>query len=283
VAADWLTEFLEREQLPSSYALTVERLCRPLADRCAGLRTAAGRTVRVGLCGLQGSGKSTAAAATAALLQARGLRAVAISIDDFYLGRQAREWLAARVHPLLVTRGPPGTHDVALACGVLDGLGLEGAVPLPAFDKASDERRSKRDWAEIAGPLDVVILEGWCVGAAPQPDIWLKVPVNELEAKEDRDGVWRRFVNQALETSYQALFGRLDYLVFLQAPSFEVVAGWRGEQERKLRARTGLGMDEPQLARFIAHYERLSRWILEDLPGRADWVVRLDAERRPAS
>jgi D-glycerate 3-kinase len=235
----------------------------------------------VGLCGAQGSGKSTIAGATVRLLSERGLDAVAISLDDFYLGREARRWLAGQVHPLLAVRGPPGTHDVALACGVLDHLGRLGSTPLPSFDKSTDERRPIPTWRSVAGPLDVVIFEGWCVGARPQADPDLAEAVNALEALGDPDGVWRRYVNRQLAEPYQALFGRLDELVLLQAPSFEVVRAWRTEQEAKLRERTGLGMSDEEVARFVQHYERLTRWILDEMPARADWIVPLDAARRP--
>lgn len=273
--------FLAKEQLPDAFRATLERVCRPLAARAARLRRDRGRTVRLGLCGAQGSGKSTIAAATADLLAARGLSAVALSLDDFYLSRAERLALARRVHPLFATRGPPGTHDVSLACATLDALGAAGEVALPAFDKALDEPRPASDWRFVSAPVDVVLLEGWCVGARPQPAEVLASPVNALEADDDAAGAWRAHVNAELAGPYQALFGRLDEVVFLQAPSFEVVAGWRVEQEAKLRARTGLGMDEAQIRRFVAHYERLTRWMLADMPRHAALTVRLAADRTP--
>lgn len=217
------------------------------------------------------------------LLAQRGLSAVALSLDDIYLGREARGWLSRQVHPLLAVRGPPGTHDVALGCGVLDSLARPGRTALPAFDKATDERRPIPDWPEACGPVDVVIFEGWCVGARPQPEEDLSRPVNALEADLDADGAWRGYVNRQLAGPYQALFGRLDRLALLQAPGFEVVQAWRTEQEHKLRARTGRGMSDAEVARFVAHYERLTRWILAEMPARADMVFELDAQRRPRS
>lgn len=276
-----ISAFLAQEQLPATFRLTLERVCKPLAERAMRLRQQQGRTVCIGLCGAQGSGKSTIAAATASMLNAADQRAVALSLDDFYLSREARAWLARKVHPLMAVRGPPGTHDVALACVVLDHLGLPGATPLPAFDKASDERRPQSAWREVDGPLDVVIFEGWCVGARPQPQADLASPVNSLENAEDPDGVWRRYVDRQLAGPYQALFERLDMLVLLAAPGFEVVRAWRTEQEHKLRARTEGGMDDDAIARFVAHYERLTRWILAEMPTRADWTIPLAADRTP--
>ena len=34
------------------------------------------------------------------------------------------------------------------------------------------------------------------------------------------------------------------------------------------------------MARFVAHYERLTRWMQADVPGRADWVIRLGDDHR---
>jgi D-glycerate 3-kinase len=39
-------------------------------------------------------------------------------------------------------------------------------------------------------------------------------------------------------------------------------------------------MAKNEVARFVAHYERLTRHILKEMPGRADLVIRLDATRR---
>lgn len=278
---DWLADFMAEERLPESFRLAFEEVCKPLADRAVDWRADFGRTAIIGLCGVQGSGKSTIAAATAKYLNHHGLNVVAISLDDFYLGRDARGWLAGRVHRLLNVRGPPGTHDVALACTVLDHLRARGTTPLPAFDKSADERQPKSRWRTVEGPVDVVILEGWCVGARPEPVTRLKAPINALERRDDPTAAWRSYVNRALTESYQALFGRLDRLVLLQAPGFEVVRAWRTEQEQKLRARTGRGMSDAEVGQFIQYYERLTRWILEEMPARADWVVPLRPDRTP--
>lgn len=276
-----LADFIAAEALPDDFARTVELVCEPLAARAARLRQDRRRTAIIGLCGAQGSGKTTIAEATRRLLAERGLSAVAVSLDDFYLTHEPRRRLAETVHPLLATRGPPGAHDVGLASAVLDQLRTAGASALPRFDKAADTRAPRAAWPKVRTPVDVVILEGWCVGAVAQGQAALARPVNALERDEDPDGRWRSYVNDQLCGPYQDLFARLDDLVLLAAPSFEVVAGWRGEQEAKLRARTGGGMSEGEIARFVAHYERITRWILTEMPERAGWTIRLDGGRRP--
>lgn len=272
---------MAEEALPEAFRRTADLVCEPLAARAQRRRIDRKRTAVIGLCGAQGSGKSTIARYSARLLEQRGMRAVALSLDDFYLPREARQRLAREVHPLLAVRGPPGTHDVGLAGAAIDQLRSKGKVTLPRFDKAADNRTPRGTWQSVASPVDVILLEGWCVGALSQGKAALATPVNDLERDEDPKGIWRAYVNDQLDGPYQALFARLHDLVLLEAPSFEVVVGWRAEQEAKLRAQGGGGMGDAEIAHFVAHYERLTRWILSEMPSRADWVVTLDIERNP--
>ena len=245
-----------------------------------GLRE--GAPLLVGLCGAQGSGKSTLAAEVAAGLDGRGVRAAVLSLDDLYLDRAARAALAERQHPLLLTRGPPGTHDVDLGLAILDRFRRGGALLLPRFDKAMDAPRPREAWESVAPGLEVLLFEGWCVGARPQTAHALEPPINALERTRDPDGGWRGFVNGALAGPYQRLFAGLDSLVMLAAPGFEVVPGWRAEQERALAtAGPGAGglMSTDELAVFVQHFERLTRHMLAETPARADLVLRLDERR----
>ncbi|MEG3181135.1 kinase [Sphingomonas sp. LT1P40] len=241
------------------------------------------RPLILGICGSQGSGKSTLARG---LIKRLGVRAATLSLDDLYLGKAARAELAREIHPLLATRGVPLTHDVALGCSILAAVKAGESVRLPRFDKASDERLPEGEWVD--GSLDLLIFEGWCVGAIAEDDV--SMPVNDLECEEDPDGVWRRAVSAALAGPYQTLFAKIDRLILLAAPDFAVVQGWRTQQEDDLRAaliREGrnpaLAMDAAQIARFIQHYERITRAILDEMPGRAALTLRLDSDRHVVS
>lgn len=255
-----------------------------IADAILRWRATGEGVLAVGVSGAQGSGKSTVCAQTAALLQARGLRCATLALDDLYLPKADRRRLARDVHPLLATRGPPGTHDVALGLAILRSLRSGRAGTIPRFDKLADDRDPQAAWRPQGGPVDVILFEGWCVGAAPQPQAALHDPINALEREEDRGGAWRALVNTALAQPYRTLFAELDRLVMLAAPGFEVVLRWRLQQEAANAAaadpaRRAQAMDEAQMARFIQHYERITRWMLSDLPDRADLVIALDADR----
>jgi D-glycerate 3-kinase len=285
-AHDWLDALLEREQLPASYAAFVTRVLAPLAGQL--IEQARTAPLLMGLCGAQGSGKSTAAAVLAQCFSAAELPAAVLSLDDFYLTQAQREQLARDVHPLLRTRGVPGTHDMPLLCETLAALRAGARPPLPRFDKARDERVPESQWHPPAQPVRIVLLEGWCVGAQPESPAALATPINALERDEDTQARWRNFVNEQLANAYRALFDALHPLVLLAAPSFDVVYHWRLEQEHKLRARlqreggdaSGV-MNDAQVARFIAHYERITRHILAEMPRRAEVVIHLDAQRQP--
>lgn len=233
-----------------------------------------------GITGLQGTGKSTLSAQVAARAEARGLRAVVLSIDDLYLDQPERHRLGREVHPLLATRGAPGSHDLALGEATFEAL-RAGRGRLPAFDKISDRRLAESEWARLDDVPDLVLFEGWFHKVPPQSDAELTAPINALERDEDREGTWRRWCNDAL-AGYAPLWARLDALLFLQGPGFEQVPEWRGQQERTLAAanpgrRT---MTQAEVERFVLFFERVSRQALATLPGIADWTVRVDAQRR---
>lgn len=250
----------------------------------------------VGINGAQGSGKSTLFNLIEVILEEGfGLRVVGFSIDDLYKTRAERERLGDTVHPLMCTRGVPGTHDVELGIELLDSLlnaGPETLTKIPVFDKSIDDRCPSTVWQEWIGPVDVVVFEGWCVGAQPQSEAALAVPVNDLERVEDADGIWRRYVNEQLAGAYQELFSRLDLLLMLRVPSMQSVYEWRALQEQKLVERVRYIydtqqptehlriMDQDEIKRFIAHYERLTRAMLDELPERVDVTLYLNENHK---
>ncbi|MBS0193999.1 MAG: kinase [Proteobacteria bacterium] len=238
--------------------------------------------VRVqGVAGLQGSGKSTLAAQVVRLAKQRGLRAVALSLDDFYLGRRERLALGRRIHPLLATRGPPGSHDLSLACGTLDALRQGRATALPRFDKLADRRLPPSRWTKAIKPVDLVLFEGWLLKVPPEAPAALHAPLNALEREADPTGYWRGWCNGALR-AYAPLWERIDRLLFLHGPGFAVVPEWRWQQECAAQATPAQrrGMDRHAVERFVMFFERLSRQALRTLPAIAERSVRIDAQRK---
>ena len=284
-----ISDFVENEVLPDSYREDVLEFFIPLVDLIANRALDSEHTLNVGISGAQGTGKTTLGKLLVTLLSAREFRVANFSIDDFYLTQSERNQLAESQHPLLATRGVPGTHDISLLMTKfeeLKNLKAEQVCELPRFNKAIDDRCGTEDWQKLIGPIDAVILEGWFVGAPPQATRDIELPINALEKTEDADGSWRKYANYQLADQYQSAFDQLDLLIMLKAPSFKQVSEWRSLQEEKLKKIGPIDspgiMDEEQLARFIQHYERLTRHCLEYLPVKADVLFDLDTDHRIA-
>lgn len=254
-----------------------------LASWIAGAITAApeGHIPLLFLSGPQGSGKSTALAEAVAALPVPVLGA---SIDDFYLTHQEREALAREVSPLYLTRGPPGTHDLALLSRTIAALrSADGSslTPLPTFDKLADDRRPETGWTTFQGRPAAIIIEGWLMGALPDPAAPSTPPINKVEA-EDTTGHWRRHQEEALAGPYSALWDMAGSFFHLSPPGFGCVLGWRLQQEAGLWQARGEPMPEDRpawAARFISHYERISRRMIEG-HRRPGTELRIDAQRR---
>ena len=283
-----IKDFIQQERLPSTYLLDATQYFLPLVrDIKAEIQSSRKGPFLIGINGAQGTGKSTLAKLLSALLTSSGYRTVNLSIDDFYYSKAKRQELADEIHPLLRSRGVPGTHDVDLALNLIEQLYAAGSnqqITLPRFDKSLDDCRPVAACEQIQGPIDIIILEGWFVGAKAQAGDELTQAINELEINEDSDGRWRAYVNQQLAGSYQSLFEKIHILLMLQAPGFEQILEWRSLQEEKLRTlavtdASGL-MDRKAIKHFIQHFERLTRHCLRTLPDSADRVFRLNTEHR---
>lgn len=240
----------------------------------------------VGLCGAQGSGKSTAARQICQMLRGKGIRTDTLSLDDVYLDHADRAKLAKDIHPLLQTRGPPGTHDLDLLQDILDSIRAGHEVTVPVFDKLTDDRIDASCWRKISSSLDVLLFEGWCVGARAQSAAELIDPINDLERDKDPSRVWRQYVNDQLATSYKDIFRTLDLLILLKAPNFEIIRDWRTEQEnsnRQASSRLGSGLSKSGIERFVQYYERITRNILSEMQQRCDLLIGLNSDRSVAS
>ncbi len=284
-------QLIAAEKLPEDFAETVANVYRPLARELSRRAEKLHRPLIVGINGAQGTGKSTLAQFLSILLDGEfSLKTTVFSLDDIYLTKARRHKLAESVHPLLAVRGVPGTHDMALGQQVLNALleaGPNDRTPIPAFDKAVDDRVPEAKWKRFAGKPAVIIVEGWCAGAVGEEAAALEQPINELERKADPDGRWRRFVNDSLKTEYREFFPRFDALIFIRVPRWELVYEWRLLQETKLKAKceaagldTSAVMSPEQVAKFVQHYERVTRHTLKEMADRADYVLTMEEDHQ---
>ena len=243
------------------------------------------KTKIIGLTGGQGAGKSTISSILKIILKEYfNLDTVIFSIDDFYKTLKERKKMSVKISPLFITRGVPGTHDTALLYKCLIGFKkLKFSKTLiPKFDKSVDDRLPKRRWQNIRKKPEIVIFEGWCVGATPQKKKDLLVPVNELEKEKDKNKIWRLRVNQELKTKYKKIFNMIDNFIFLKVPSFKHVYKWRLLQEKKLRLSSSGKkiMTDSQIKHFIMYYERITKHMFFTLEKKAKFVIKIDNKHR---
>jgi D-glycerate 3-kinase len=222
------------------------------------LRAARGRPWVLGLQGPQGCGKSTAAASLLQGAVRQGLRAAAVSIDDFYLTHAEQLAVAARYpgNPTMLYRGYPGTHDVALGARVIRELAdpAPGQVLVPAYDKSAHagrgDRRPGSQWSRVELPLDFVIVEGWMLGFAPVDEAGLDADLS---------------VPNALLAAYAAWNQQLDAFVHMDVESLDTIVTWRVDSERARRDRGETALSDEDARDYIHRF----------LPAYRAWASRL--------
>lgn len=289
ISSRFLSKFVEKHALSQEVKKTIKVWYAPIAEQIALHQHRSKQTLVLGVNGSQGSGKSTFTDFLDQYLRMYfGLNVVTISLDDYYLSQSERSELATAVHPLLNTRGVPGTHKIEQLLEDLKQLTkptVKRPIFIRRFNKAMDNPYPSDKWTKVTSKPDIIILEGWCCGFKPQSEHELATPINTLEETKDTNAVWRRYVNFQLAGDYQAVFDMVDRWIMLKAPSFDVVATWRKEQEAKLRIREQKNlsnskiMSEQEVEQFVSFFERLTRHGITHFSKQADITLQLDSER----
>ena len=240
-----------------------------------------GRTLFLGLSGSQGSGKTMVTSILQIILKKFFKKNIyVISIDDFYKTLRDRNRMSQQKHSLFKTRGVPGTHDINLIKNFFISAKRKKfkKIKLPKFNKSIDDRSKKNYWHNINKRPEIIILEGWCVGAKPQIISSLRKPVNILERHEDKDLIWRKYANEKLKKEYKEVFAMIDYFIFMKVPNFKIVFKWRLLQESKLRKKLHYKkkiMTYSAIKRFIMFYQRITLQMMKDLSKSASIVLLL--------
>ncbi len=255
----------------------------PFCDKLFNLYKSKKRPFLLGLSGAQGSGKSTISQILKIIFHFRyNLNVVCFSIDDFYKTGSERKKMSKSIHPLFMTRGVPGTHDCKLLYKIIKILLNKkfNTIKIPKFDKSIDDRLSTKYWQKIKKKPDIIIFEGWCVGAKPQQSKELKKPINILEKFEDTKLTWRKKVNNEMKTDYKKIYKLLDKKIYLKVPNFKYVLKWRLLQEKKLRLKSKKkAMNNKQIRRFIMFYERITKNMAKDYKNN-DAIVFIDKSHK---
>ena len=242
----------------------------------------------VGLAGGQGTGKTTISSIIKIILEKYfKLKVFKISIDDFYKTRKERLNLSKKIHPMLMTRGVPGTHDVQMMINFFKKSKSKNfkKIELPNFNKAIDDRAPKKNWYKIKEKPDVIIFEGWCVGAKAELNKTLKKSINSLEKANDQKFTWRKYVNQQLKTNYKKLYSQLNCMIYLKAKNFGLLQKWRLKQEHKLwlnkkRVSSNKIMSKGDVINFMQTYQRITENMFKKMPKYASIVLNLNSNHQ---
>jgi len=236
------------------------------------------------LAGSQGIGKSTLLKVIELILKKYfNKKILCLNLDNFYFDKLKRIKLSKKIHPLLNTRGVPGTHDITNILKIINKFNREKyPIKLPLFDKLSDSRLKKQKL--IKTKCDILILEGWCVGCPPISRKYLLSNINTLERQYDINGKWRKYYNREIKTNYSKVFKEFSSIIYLKAPSFTNVLNWRIKQEKyllKLNKKNILsGMSAKEIANFIEHYEKITKWMLKKMPALSDIVLYINKNQK---
>ena len=242
----------------------------------------------VGLAGGQGTGKTTISSLIRIILTKYfKLNVFRISIDDFYKTRKERINLSKRVHPMLLTRGVPGTHDINMMLNFFKKSKSKKfkTMKLPNFNKAIDDRFPKNKWNKINKRPDVIIFEGWCVGARAETNKTLKKSINSMEKAKDQKLIWRKYVNQQLKTKYKKLYSQLNCMIYLKAKNFSLLQKWRLKQEHKLWLKTKKKgghkiMSKGDVINFMQTYQRITQNMFKNMPKYASIILNLNSNHQ---
>jgi len=242
----------------------------------------------VGLAGGQGTGKTTISSLIKIILTKYfKLKVFKISIDDFYKTRKERLNLSKRVHPMLLTRGVPGTHDINMMLNFFRKAKSKKfkKLKIPTFNKAIDDRSNKKKWYDLKEKPDVIIFEGWCVGAKSEKSTTLKKTINSMERAKDQKQIWRKFVNQQLKSKYKNLYSQLNCLIYLKAKNFSLLQKWRLKQERKLWLKSKRNqnlkiMSRGDVINFMQTYQRITQNMFKNMPKFASIIFNLNANHQ---
>ena len=242
----------------------------------------------VGLAGGQGTGKTTISSIIKIILEKYfKFKVFKISIDDFYKTRKERYRLSKKIHQMLMTRGVPGTHDIKIMLDFFRQAKIKNfrKIKIPKFNKAIDDRFPKKNWYNIKQRPDVIIFEGWCVGARSENSNTLKKAINSLERVNDKKLIWRKYVNNQLKTSYKKLYSQLNCLIYLKAKNFSLLQTWRMKQENKLWLKTKKKsnhkiMNKGDVINFMQTYQRITQSMFKQMPKFASIILNLDSNHQ---
>ena len=204
-----------------------------------------------------------------------------ISLDDYYLTKKQRNDLSKRIHPLLETRGVPGTHATEKITKTIQLFDKKKyPIKIPKFDKLNDDRMPFSQI--ITSKKNMIFLEGWCCGCPPISNSFLQKNLNNIE-KTDSEYIWRKYYNKKLKKEYRLIFKHFEYLIYFKIPSFDCVLKWRIKQEKRLKLTKKKNtnyMNKKEIINFISYYEKITKWMMKNTLSKSDLTIKINKNQK---
>ena len=209
------------------------------------------------------------------------INVLCISLDDYYLTKKQRNDLSKRIHPLLKTRGVPGTHATDKIIKTIKLFEKKQyPIKIPKFDKINDDRLPYSQI--ITSKKSMIFLEGWCCGCLPLPKSLLQKNFNKIE-RNDSEYIWREYYNKKLKKEYKLIFNYFEYLIYFKIPSFDCVLKWRVKQEKRLKFTKKKNinfMNKIKIKDFISHYEKITKWMMKNTLTKSDLTIKINKNQK---
>jgi D-glycerate 3-kinase len=278
-----LQRFWAAEGIASDMSPLLDLYWLPLAAAIASHHQSLARPLIQGVLGGQGTGKTTICRVLKLILNAWGIRAESLSIDDLYKTYADRQALQLQ-DPRLIWRGPPGTHDLDLGRSVVEQVLAKSAIiVLPQFDKYAYGGQGDRTQPKAIEPVDVLFFEGWFVGARSIPSAKFDSAPDPIVTDADRQ--FARDMNDALK-GYEPLWDQLDALLILNPVDYRFSLDWRWEAEFKAIAQGKSGMNQAEVTAFVQYFWKSLHPELFIAPlrqnsQRTNYVIDINADHYP--
>ena len=77
------------------------------------------------------------------------------------------------------------------------------------------------------------------------------------------------------------MFKKFDKLIYFNTPSFSHVFNWRLKQEKNTNKNKNskIGMNKKEIAEFIQHYEKITKWTIKVLPKKANFIAYINKDQ----
>lgn len=178
-----------------------------------------------------------------------------LSIDDLYKKHKELNELKIK-NPLFEYRGPPGTHDLEILNSIFNKIKeKENNYYLPRYNKSLNNGLGDRNdmGLFVKNPIDILIFEGWFLGANPIYEEKSGIINQIFEDKKFLNNQKKKDLmlqsNENLK-DYVKYWNMIDFYISIKPEDFRLSRKWRIEAEKKNKN----GMNWNTINKFIDYF-----------------------------